>query len=191
MRITSVLSPADLPWPELQAARLDGELFAVDACYCPIDEPDGLRLRALALAAVVPRRLIAELHSAAWVWGALEHPPVRHRLCADITARTRPPIGTAILREVVVDAQDVDNIGALRISSPLRTAVDLARLDDAVDLGIVARLFTIGDFGLEACHVLIERRRNLPDKHRARQRLAAAAALVPFGELVDQPPVTR
>jgi len=173
MRMPSVLSPVDLPWPELQAARLDGELYGVDACFCPIDEPGGLHQRALALTSVVPRRLIAELHSAAWVWGALDRPPARHRLCADITARSRPPIGTAILREVVVDPTDVLTLGRLRITTPLRTAVDLARLDE-VDQEPLTRLFAIGEFDLDACRALIERRRNLPDKRRALERLERA-----------------
>ena len=170
MRMSSVLSLHDLPWAELQAARLDGELYAVDECFCPIDEPGGRRQRALALSAIVPRRLIVELHSAAWVWGATDRPPARHRLCADITARSRPPIGTAILREVVVDPGDVEMLGRLRIATPLRTAVDLARLD-TVDMTIIDRLFTLGGFDLDACRALIERRRNLPDKRRAIDRL--------------------
>ncbi|MBK4346765.1 type IV toxin-antitoxin system AbiEi family antitoxin [Lacisediminihabitans changchengi] len=180
MRLASVLSPADLPSAELQAARLDGELYRVDECFSPIDQPTGLHHRALALAAITPRRLIAELHSAAWVWGALDQPPSRHRLCADITARTRPPIGPAILREVVVDATDVVTLGPLRITTPLRTAVDLARLDPEPHREVITRLFAIGGFGLADCEALIQRRRNLPDKRRALRRLQQA-----------QPPVTR
>ena len=180
MRLAPVLSPADLPSAELQAARLDGELYGVGDCFSPIDIIDGRDQRALALATVVPHRLIVELLSAAWVWGAALSAPARPRLCADITARTRPPIGSAILREVVVDQADVVILGRLRITTPLRTAVDLARLDPEPDREVIARLFDIGGFGLADCEALIQRRRNLPDKRRALLRLESA-----------QPPVTR
>ncbi|MCU1403664.1 MAG: hypothetical protein JWM70_1988, partial [Microbacteriaceae bacterium] len=36
-RLESVLCRIDLPEAELQAARLDGEVYAVSECFCPID----------------------------------------------------------------------------------------------------------------------------------------------------------
>ena len=49
-----VLGALDLPAPELHAARLDGEVFALDECFCPIDEIEQSIHRARALAAILP-----------------------------------------------------------------------------------------------------------------------------------------
>jgi hypothetical protein len=175
MRLPAVLSACDLPLPELQAARLDGELFAIDGCFSPIDEIEQQRHRAASLAAVVPARLIAEQHSAAWVHGALELPPARHEFCADTRARVRPSAPPFSLREVVIDPEDVIEIGGIGVTTPLRTTLDLARF--CVDFGmaervIACRLMAIGRFEFEDCLAALNRRRNLPGKRQAIARLS-------------------
>ncbi|MEJ1230619.1 MAG: hypothetical protein WDM88_08520 [Galbitalea sp.] len=77
-RLPAALSRRDLPAPELTALVLDGEAYRLDDCAAPIDQVAGPLLRAAVLAAELPARLIAEQHTAAWVWGALPQPPGRH-----------------------------------------------------------------------------------------------------------------
>jgi hypothetical protein len=188
MRLPSVLSSLDLPLPELQAARLDGELFSVDECFSPIDEIERREHRARALALQLSPRLIAEQRTAAWVYGARDTPPSIHELCARIEARIRPSsLLRLALREVVIEDCDLTTIGDLQLTTPARTVVDLARFrptfDDA-DRTTVSRLMSIGRFGIAECIAILNRRRNLPGKRAALERIRASCNC-------DQPPVTR
>lgn len=178
-RLSTVLSPADLPLPELYAARLDGELFGIDECFCPVDQAPGMEHRGAALAAVSPDRLIAEQHSAAWIWGALDHPPAPHQFCASIGARVRPALSKRLLvREVVIDDESIVSIGGMLVTTVLRTIIDLARFSEPFgrsEISIVRRLVDIGDLDFAACIDGVHSRRNLPNKHRALERIALAA----------------
>ena len=184
-RLPAVLFHSDLPEAELHAAKLDGELYPVDRCFSPVDEIDGLWNRARALSLTVPPRLIAEQRTAAWIYGALSRPPRQHQFCADISARVRPPALVAVtVREVVIDASDLVDVAGLLVTTPLRTVVDLARAsmnfeDD--DLRAVSDLMRIGRFGVEECRAVLDRRRNLPHKRLALERIDEAARRVgPF-----------
>lgn len=184
-----VLSRRDLPEAELHAARLDGELFAIDECFGPVDLAPQASLRAASLAAILPGRLIAEQRTAAWVLGALLDPPAQHQLCADTAARYRF-VGAArfTVREVVLDPGDMTLLSGLRLTTPLRTAIDLARFCaefGSAETDIVAGLSRIGGFDLPAAIAGLARRRHLPGKVRAAERLRAA--LPPGG----QPALTR
>ncbi|GAB3131344.1 type IV toxin-antitoxin system AbiEi family antitoxin [Marisediminicola antarctica] len=173
-----VLSRFDLPEAELHAARLDGELFAIDECFGPIDLAPHASLRAASLAAILPARLIAEQRTAAWVLGALLDPPAQHQVCADAAARYRfAGAARFTVREVVLDSDDTAVLGGLRVTTPLRTAIDLTRFCaefGAAEEEIVAGLARIGRFDLPAAIAGLERRRHLPGKVRAAQRLRAA-----------------
>ncbi len=178
-RLGPILSVADLPEAELCALRLDGDAYEIDGCAAPIDEPYSHLLRAAALAAQLPPRLIVELQSAAWVWGALASPPPRQQVCADIGARTRPAgLHRMVIREVVIDEGDVVTLAGVKITTPLRTAIDLARFSstfDARDRGAVTFLMRLGTFGVSECAAVMGRRRNLPNKKLALIRLEQSA----------------
>ena len=187
-RLPPVLTTDHLPLAELCAARLDGELFPLDACFCPIDEPDLPALRAAAIVTHLPGRLIAEQNSAAWILGALWSPPLRHEFCTDISARARPSnVATARVREVVIAPEEIVRVGGLDVTTPLRTAIDLARcrpeFGDA-ERQTVARLMDIGRFGLQECREALDARRNLPNKRLAIERLQSV-------EPSTQPALTR
>jgi len=173
--VPPVLHEAQLPLPERMAARLDGELFAFGDGHCAIDEVDGPALRLNAVLGARPPRLIAELATAAWVWGARETIPSRLEFCVDLRARARPaatPLTT--VREVVLVPDDVAALGSYRVTTAIRTAVDLARVRDSFegdDVEAVRRLAALGCFDLDACRVFMDRGRNLPAKRRALQRL--------------------
>lgn len=174
-RLSPVLTTDDLPLAELHAARLDGELFALDACFSPIDEPSTSALRAEAIASLWPDRMIAEQRSAAWVYGVLHHPPQRHELCADLSARARPANSRhAHIREVVIDSSELVRIGRLDVTSPLRTVIDLARFCEQfgdVERSICDALMQLGNLTTEKCRTALQARRNLPGKRTALVRL--------------------
>ena len=171
-----VLHEAELPLAERMAARLDGELFAFGDGHSPIDEVEGPVLRLDAVLGARPARLIAELATAAWVWGARDLPPARLEFCVDLRARARPaPTSQAAVREVVLTPDDTVALGERRVTIPLRTAVDLARVREVFadpDRDAVCRLAELGGFALADCVAFMDRSRNLPAKRRALDRLA-------------------
>lgn len=171
--IPAVLTARDIPAPELDGMRRDGELYALADGWCSIDEFEGPAARAAALRGGRSPRFIAELGSAAWVWGATSHHPSITEFCVDIGARARLHDPLIRVREVVLDREDWIELGAGSVTSPLRTAVDLARfrerLDD--DAAAIVALARLGRFGLHECRQLLERRRNLSEKRRALTRL--------------------
>lgn len=176
-RLAPVLTSDDLPEAELRAAVLDGELFAFRNSYCPIDEIESACHRAMALATSMPLRVIAERRTAAWVYGLCDEPPAPLEVCTDIRSRTKTAPRTGLLvREVVIDEHELIRIGGLCLTTPLRTAVDLARFQPdfrADERKLILALSLLGGFGLDACVDAINSRRNLPNKHRALERLAA------------------
>ncbi|ALD12997.1 type IV toxin-antitoxin system AbiEi family antitoxin [Clavibacter capsici] len=178
-RLAPVLSVLDLPLAELCSARLDGEVYEVDACYSPVDELASPWLRAAALAAQVPSRLIAERSTAAWVHGAVRTPPRTHEYCVDTVARCHPPaLRNVRIREVVLDERDTVVLAGLRVTTPLRTLCDIARTvadltprHESVCLGLLALpgvTIAAAREHLAACGAL-------PDKRRALTRLDALA----------------
>ena len=173
-----VLHEAHLPLAERMAARLDGELFGLGDGHCAIDEIERPVLRALGVLGARPRRLIGELGTAAWIWGALPLVPTHLEFCVDLQARARPaPTPLSTVREVVLLASDVVDLGDARVMSPIRTAVDLARSRERFgpdDAATVRALAVVAGFGLADCVELMDRRRNLPAKRRAVERLRAA-----------------
>jgi hypothetical protein len=177
MRLNPVLSRTELPAPELRALVLDGEAFRIGDCVSPVDEVPSPLLRAAALAVELPPRLIAEQHSAAWIWGAQTDPPARHEVCADITARTRPALGNHLaVREVVLLHEDTVTLAGLAVTTPMRTAIDLARfVQDWTDAEarIIRELLVLGRVSILDCARAMNRRRNLPNKRIALDRLAA------------------
>lgn len=177
-RLPAVLFHFDLPEAELHAAKLDGEVYRVDQCFSPIDEIEERQNRARSLVLSVPGRLIAEQHTAAWIYGALASPPRRHQFCADISARVRPAALVALtIREVVIDVGDLVEVAGLQVTTPLRTVVDLARNSvdfDDDELRMIIRLMRIGRIGVDECRIVLNRRRNLPNKRVAIGRIEEA-----------------
>lgn len=181
MRLPDVLSPIDLPLAELMAARLDGEFFALDESFLPIDQLDDRRHRALAIAPLAAGRLIAEQHTAAWIYGALLSPPSRHEFCTAPGGRLsgRGNRQRMRVREVVIDAIDVVAIGGVPVTAPARTVVDLVRFVPEFGAGeaaLIRDLMALTEVTAAECLEVMERKRNLPGKHRALARLSRALA---------------
>lgn len=175
--LSSVLTPDELPLAELHAARLDGELMPLGFGFCPIDLPEAPALRALSLRSAVPERVIAEQHTAAWIWGALAAPPARHTLCVAAEARvSRAPIAWAHLREVSIEVHELAVLAGLRLTTPLRTAFDLARWQHPFteqDAEALRGLAAVGGFGLRELIGRARQGRNLPHRLRTLDRIEA------------------
>lgn len=177
-RLASVLSAADLPLAELSAARLDGELFALDECYALSDLPVGPDERGQALAAILPERGIGDHDSAAWVHGARTEPPMVHTFAVNIASRAyMPPSLRYRVHEVVIPPADVIRIGGCAVTAPLRTLSDLARSRASwtdADVAVLIRLAELAGADEERILDYLTATTRLPGKNRARQRIRSA-----------------
>ena len=174
--LSPVLSRHDFAEPELAALVLDGEVYRVGSSVAPLDEVASPALRAASLALELGPRLIAERHTAAWVWGAQSSPPLRHEVCADITARLRPALDAGLsVREVVILHEDIGVLGDLAVTTPMRTAIDLARFTatwNQNETRTVRELLRLGGFDILDCARVMNRKQNLPNKRIALERFA-------------------
>ncbi len=172
----ALLTPDDLPWPELQAAALDGDVFRVDRAFCSVAEFDVPWRRATALGDLFGREFVVASHSAAWVWGALSQAPVTHEGFGE-TRKGRHDVPTGLrVRAVEVAAEDLVDFGPVRVTSPARTLVDLVRSEAyVVETAAVVR-FLATEHGVDrrACDDILARTHTLPHRRRAKQRLDAA-----------------
>ncbi len=123
-----LLTTDDWPEAELRAAVLAGELVPVGACWASPAEPQDAALRAEAVAWSLPDdRLVAAHRTAAWVWGALSRPPCPLECVVPSRVRLRVDPAAVHVREVALLPDDVRVVAGLRVTAPLRTAVDLLR----------------------------------------------------------------
>lgn len=176
MPLPTVLTTLDLPAPELGGMRLDGEVYRLAEGWCSIDVLETPAHRARAVRGLRSERLIAELGTAAWVWGATPVLPRLVEFCVDLGARARLRISPLVrVRELVLDPGDRVDLEGGAVTSRVRTAVDLARFREALgddDAASIVELARQGGFGLAECRELMDRRRNLPEKRRALARLS-------------------
>jgi len=154
--------------------ELEGQLVGVDDAFAPIDQPPTPTQRAASLAVYCEQRLIAERHTAAWIWGATRAAPRRHELCVSIGARARSPDpGRLHVREVVIAPHEIARLGEVRVTTPMRTAIDLARFPEAFDAALFTALLNVAHLTVAECVAELRNRRNLPQKKLALTRLLA------------------
>jgi hypothetical protein len=168
----------ELPEVELQAMALDGESYRLADAYLPIGIRAAPPARAAAALGDGSPRLIAGLSTAAWIWGARDRPSGRREFLVDLTARWRPPLPHDIhIVESIVREGDAVRLGRARVTTPLRTVVDLARFRrefDATDAELIRRLARIGGFDAEHAVAAMDRGRNLAGKREAARRIRLA-----------------
>ena len=104
----------------------------VPGVYVDARVPDDLGTRALALARVLPSDAVICRRTAAWLYGVDAREPGRHRQVPELDVAVpagRSPIRRAGVHGVVetLRAGDVDIVAGVPVTTPLRTAVDLAR----------------------------------------------------------------
>ncbi len=176
-----------MPLPELCAARLDGEVVALDECFVAVDTAIGADARAIALRSIVGGRAIAETISALWIYGIVPSPPSVHTVCLDRADRSASP---HCLRVTVGQSRflpgDVCTIGGMGVTSPLRTIYDLARGRRFTAIESEGIRLLIARFALTeaACRARVDAVRNLPGRHAALRRLHdLAGAAEPYPAL--------
>lgn len=176
-------------WPELQSLAADGVLtrFHQQGFTLP-GVPASPQVRARAAANGVPvavrQRVVAGRMTAAWIYGCAAEPD-RLALLVDTTRRISALRNTrgCTLHEVRLGPFDVVSLGGLLVSSPLRTAVDIALHVEAhralpALAGLLAR--PEKDVRLRLLVLAIEASPRVPHKKDALEKLAALApALVP------------
>lgn len=192
-----LLDRSVLPLAELFALVLDGQLYRVGDAFATLDTPDTPELRAHAFCALRPGRLIADRGTAAWIHGTRSTPPPVPQVCIDRRRRGRVSTGFDA-HQHALGTGDTIELGGVRVTAPLRTAMDL--------------LLTLPTFdrpdALEVRHLLAIARAPTGDLRgrlaRSRRRGSARAvirlAVVDRTELPgppalleapDQPPLTR
>jgi hypothetical protein len=120
---------------ELSAACLDGHLVELGEGYVPADTIETAALRAASLRAVVSPELAAIMESAAWIHGAVDEPPSRHRVQRTSPRRLHEPIGRRfVYRDSQLPEEHVMRIAGVAVATPARTAADLARSATPSDL---------------------------------------------------------
>jgi hypothetical protein len=119
-------------WPELQAMASDGvltQLYQRGYILPGTAETPHLRARAAALAVPAPirQRVVAGRLTAAWIYGCAPEPD-RLALLVDAKRRISGLRSTrgCTLHEVRLGQFDVVSLGGLMVSTPLRTALDVA-----------------------------------------------------------------
>ncbi|MDQ2660836.1 MAG: hypothetical protein M3Y52_03060 [Actinomycetota bacterium] len=187
-RLPVVLGTDDLPLAELCAARLDGELFAIDDGWAPVDEPDLPAFRAAVIALRAPRRLVIERLSAAWVHGGLAVPPAVAQFCVPLSSRIAVIADhRAVVREVRIDDSEIVELGGIRCTSLVRTGFDLLReptFDDALVDEIVGALIAAHERLGSALRRRLDAATRLPHKASALTRLDRAQVVADsFGVL--------
>lgn len=117
---------------ELQAMRLDGLMTHVcGKSYVRTDQPSTPAIRAQSAINAVPRtlhrRVALARQSAAWVYGCAPAPEIVS-LVTDHRRRTTalPVFCEAVMHQVTLGPCDLSTIGGVEVTSPLRTALDVA-----------------------------------------------------------------
>jgi hypothetical protein len=183
VRLPILLDSGLFPDAELSALRLDGDCFPVGPAAVPADSAVDAAVRAAVLAGEAARYgLVAADRAAAWVHGAISRPPNPVRFSVDLAAgvRTRtPPVPP---REVRFQRCDLTVIAGLRLTTPLRTALDLARLEERFDpstAATVGHLLSLAAVSPAAAAQLLAAAPPAPDKRRGIRRLRALGAAEP------------
>ncbi|MCU1518790.1 MAG: hypothetical protein JWQ75_3511 [Pseudarthrobacter sp.] len=184
-RFPEVYSPGKpFTWPELQSLAADGVLsqFHQRGYTLPEVSPSPqMRARAAGngVPAAIRQRVVAGRMSAAWIYGCAAEPD-RLALLVDTKRRISSLRNTrgCTLHEVRLGPFDVVSLGGLMVSSPLRTAVDIAlHVDSRLALPALERLLARpeNDVRLRLLVLAIESTPRVPYKRSALDKLARLA----------------
>lgn len=169
-------------WPELQAMASDGLLTQLyQRGYLPpgvLASPQ-LRARAasLAVAPAIRQRVVAGRMTAAWIYGCAAEPD-RLALLVDANRRISSlrSLRGCTFHEVRLGPFDVVSMGGLMVSSPLRTAVDVAlHVEEERAVPVLRALLARPELGvrLRLLRLAIDASPRLPYKRAALAKLAA------------------
>lgn len=184
-RFPEVYSPGKpFSWPELQSMAADGVLsqFHQHGYALPGLAPSPqMRARAAGngVPAAIRQRVVAGRMSAAWIYGCAAEPD-RLALLVDTKRRISSLRNTrgCTLHEVRLGPFDVVSLGGLMVSSPLRTAADIAlHVESQLALPALERLLARpeNDVRLRLLVLAIESSPRVPYKRSALDKLARLA----------------
>jgi hypothetical protein len=169
--------------PELQVMARDGLLNHVyGASYVRPHVVVDAGIRARAAISLVPEslrnRVALGRQSAAWIYGCAG-PPLRLSLLADHHRRTTAlrPFSDAVLHEVGLGPLDITSVAGVQVTTPLRTAMDVALHGRDTDAIAVLRRISAApglDCPLELVLAAVEAAGRLPGKQAALARLREA-----------------
>src|SRR6478735_2758199 len=171
--------------PELQSLAADGLLARFHQHgYTLPGLPASPQLRARAAAGAVPaairQRVVAGRMTAAWIYGCAAEPD-RLALLVDAKRRVSSLRNTrgCTLHEVKLGPFDVVSLGGLMVSSPLRTALDIALHVEAERAVPALRLLLEKpelDVRLRLLVLAVEAMPRLPHKNAALEKLSLLAS---------------
>ena len=175
MRLAAALDPDLFPVTERSALLLDGDCRPLGLTVVPVDVPDAPAVRAASLSGATARHdLVVELRTAAWVHGAVAVLPDPLTLAVDVKRSRRTKLHSPAPREAHFREQDTDRLGGVLVTSPLKTAYDLLRLDEGAQVEeIAALLLRIAGLAPAIAAALAQLQLGAPHKQRGIDRLAA------------------
>lgn len=190
--LPELISPADVggvvPWRALCRDGALVPLWNLVAHRATVPASPGLRARALAT--VLRGQVVVGGASAAWVHCG--GPPPRRVTAVHQARAHRPwPDPAVHLVQASLLADEVVEVGGVRVTSVRRTGLDVAREDLPVALAWLARLTAVG-FDARAARLALERRPRWHERNRIRATLDAfERALADDAAAPAAPPVRR
>jgi hypothetical protein len=117
---------------EFRHAVADGDVVrTIDRVYVDARADDTRELRIASARLAVPAHAVVCDETAAWVWGVDAHRPGdRHRFDPRWVVphgQSRSRLTGVDCRQALMDDSDVDEVGQLRVTTPIRTTSDLLR----------------------------------------------------------------
>jgi hypothetical protein len=150
---------------------------------CPEDAAARARAAANALPPALRGRVALGRQCAAWVYGCAPPPPLLS-VVTDHRRRTTavPPSGSTTMHQVALGPFDVNLVGGVPVTTPLRTALDIAvHGTEATAVEILAALAAAPglDCQLRLVEAALANMRRVPGKTRALERLRQARGPAP------------
>jgi len=187
-RLPLVLTDAHLPETELRAAALDGQVYAVGDSWRSVAEIDDHVGRAIAVGLALGAGVVAAERTAAWVWGARGPAPLPHSGLVASPARVKHRGRGSVIRQVVIDDDEIVVVHGVAVTTPARTVVDLARRENWTpqDEAAARDVSTQQGVTSTAAVAVLDRRGRLPHRARTVDRLDVVCAADRLVQVKDE-----
>lgn len=163
-----------LPLAVQHALRLRGALVPCGPGMRGVGWPDTPRVRLAAIAETIEDGSVAALLTAAWVWGATEHPGLPLSVSGN---PTRAYLRHARRYYLRFDEEEVTSFGGLRVTTPIRTILDLLHMSEAFETSerdACTALLSLAELEVHELSQLLENKRR-PYARIARRRFFSLA----------------
>ena len=176
-----------LPPATLQAMAAEGLVTHIGAgIHVPTDAQCSTTARAAAFAPLLPHWGVVGLEAAAWVLGGPTPSPPFTLLADAAVGSRRTPEGIRVMESSLPDA-DVVTLAGVRVTSPARTAADLARWGSGQRALAAFTWLVSGPTTTRQARAVLVGNPRFRHNRRARDRLRAAAAGRPSRDLWAEP----